>query len=115
MAEIYPLGENRIFYRTNSKEQPDEVRADLLDPDLNNHVHLPLKKVVDVDGNVIPKLYYFNPFFSTEGTYIAIFCERIEEGEWIEKATQAFSTRRLPTISEGGGFRSSPGDNVING
>lgn len=109
MAEIYPLGQNRIFYRTSPLSNPVEVTADLLDPDLNNHVHIVLEKVVDLDESIIPGLYYFEPFFSLEGTYIAIFYE-----DGVEKTSQAFSTRKIPTVSEGGGFRSFRGENVIN-
>ena len=107
MAEIYPLGKNRLFYKTSSKSLPDEVTADLIDSELNKLPNLLLKSVENVPG-----LYYFEPFFSKEGTYIVIYYEwRIGDPTPTEKTSQGFSTRRIPAESRP---RPYPGDNVIN-
>lgn len=96
MAEIYPLGENRIFYRTSTVPPPDKIEVDLLDPELNND-RIELTSVVDSKGLDISGLYYFEANFSKEGTYIAIF---YENGSDIPRASQAFSTRRIPAEGE---------------
>ena len=104
MAEIYPLGKNRIFYRTRTLPVPGIVTVNIIDPNLNNDISTELIGVDIVSG-----LFYFEATFSMEGTYVAIF---YEDGK--EKTAQAFSTRKLPAVVEGRDrFRSSPGDNVI--
>jgi len=87
MAEIYPLGKNRLFYKSASNINTGKLTVHLVDPDLiYTEVAIELIKVEGVLG-----LYYFEATFSKEGTYIAIF---YEDGR--EKISQAFSTRRIP-------------------
>lgn len=106
MAEIYPLGKNRIFYRTRTLPVPGVVIVNLIDPNLKNDISIELIGVEIVSG-----LFYFEAIFSLEGTYIAIF---YEDGK--EKIAQSFSTRKLPAVVEEiGRFRSFRGNNVING
>lgn len=112
MAEIYPLGENTIFYRTATNPEPEEVTADLLDPDLNNHVSIELTKVRDSDGYIVPGLYSFKPIFSKEGTYVAVFYEGIGEDKKFT-ISQSYSTRKIPAEGEFRIRRSSLGPNVI--
>ena len=114
MAAIYPLGTNRIFYKASPKSNldlPDKVTVDLIedniDPELINVVTIDLIAVVSV-----PTLYYFEAEFLEAGTYIAVFYEWRDEVP-VEKASQAFSTRKIPTISSGGFRPSSLGPNVI--
>lgn len=117
MAAIYPLGQNRIFYRSSFKvgiSPPFQVIVELIednpDPELIGVTEIELTNV----GPKVPGLFYFEAFFSEEGTYMAIFYEVQDEGDLrIEKATQSFSTRRIPATTIGG-FRPSLGDNVIN-
>lgn len=104
MAEIYPLGKNRIFYRPQGFVEGLTVTVDMIDPDLQ-----------DDDGVELTEfragLYYFDYYFSIEGTYIGIF---YEDGK--KRTSQAFSTRKLPArvdVTEGG-FRPFLGDNVVN-
>jgi len=109
VAEIYPLGKNRLFYKTSSKYLPDEVTADLIDSELNKLTNLLLKSVENVPG-----LYYFEPFFSKEGTYIVIYYEwRIGDPAPTEKTSQGFSTRRIPAEVEVKIRKGDRGPNVI--
>lgn len=99
MAEIYPPGVNRIFYRAKSFKEGLNVSADILDPDLNNHVSIPLIEINGVKG-----LYYLDYNFR-EGSYILYFYEN-----GVETWSQAYSIRKESSK----GFRASPGNNVIN-
>ncbi len=102
MAEIYPPGDNRIFYHIRANSDSVSVRVDLLDPDLNNHTNIELTPAAGIEG-----LYYFDYTFR-EGPYIAVYFE-IKNDIVVRKWSQAYSIRK-----ESGGFRSSPGGNVIN-
>lgn len=109
MAELYPLGWNRIFYRATGFNEPAKVTVDLLDPCLVNHVNKELTKVSDV-GDDVKGLYFFDYNFCCEGPYIAYFYEYNKEGEVIETWSQAYSIRK-ETKDGSKPFR---GDNVIN-
>jgi hypothetical protein len=98
MAEIYPPGKNRIFYRATSFKIGLTVTADIIDPDLCSDCSIALTEVVDVKG-----LYYFDYTFRV-GPYIVYFYEN-----GVETWSQAYSIRK-----DSKGFRASPGSNVIN-
>lgn len=98
MAEIYPPGINRIFYRATSFRIGLEIKANIIDPNLCSDIWMILTEITNVKG-----LYYFDFNFSV-GPYIIYFYENN-----IEKWSQAYSIRK-----ESSGFRFSLGDNVIN-
>lgn len=88
MAEIYPPGDNRIFYHIRGDSDGVTIKVDLLDPDLNNHTNI--KELIPVVG--VKGLYYFN-FTFREGSYFAVYRE-IRGGETIRKWSQAYSIRK---------------------
>lgn len=116
MAEIYPLGLNRIFYRVSpTSNPPEKITVDLIEdnPDaalirllLNN------KELIEVGA--IQGLYYFDADFPEAGTYIAVFYEWRGEDK-IEKASKAFSTRKLPVRDVTVTGSRFLGENVIGG
>lgn len=97
MAEIYPPGKNRIFYRATSFKIGLEVKADIICPELCSDGVVILTEVTGVKG-----LYYFDYVFKV-GPYIIYFYEN-----GVERWSQAYSIRK-----DSKGFR-TPGDNVIN-
>lgn len=104
MAEIYPLGKNRIFYRPQGFVEGLIVTVDMIDP------RLKLNNQNDNDDMIMliefgEGLYYFDYSFSLEGTYIGIFYENGKK-----RTSQAFSTRRIPAATKPFIFR---GDQVI--
>jgi len=103
VAEIYPLGQNRIFYRPQGFTPDLDVWVVMVDTNL---VRGEKKKLDKLDHKNELGLYYFWYTFSKEGTYVGIFYEGDKK-----VTSQAYSTRRLPTD---GGFRSFLGNNVIN-
>lgn len=86
MAEIYPIGQNRIFYRSQGFTPGLNISVEMLDPELE------MGSRDDLDETEHPGLYYFDYVFLLEGTYIGIFYEGDDR-----IASQAFSTRNLPT------------------
>ena len=102
MAEIYPLGQNRIFYRPRRFVTGLEITVEIIDPGLKNHDEIPVEELEETPG-----LYSFVYDFTKEGTYIGIF---YEGGEKV--TSQAFSTRRIPT--DGGGVRIVGSSRLIN-
>ena len=98
MAEIYPLGENRIFYRTQGFIEDLFIAVTMTDPDLITAFTIFL---TEFDGG----LYYFDYTFLKSGTYIGVFYE-----DGVKRTSQAFSTRRIPAK----GMSTFLGSNVIN-
>jgi len=94
MAEIYPLGKNRIFYRPQGFIVGLLLTVDMINPrlklDNQNSNNDKLELIEFGDG-----LYYFDYLFSLEGTYIGTFYEN-----GVKKTSQAFSTKRIPAFSE---------------
>ena len=106
MAEIYPLGQNRIFYKASKDKDGLVVTANIFDPSLEVKSHHVFTKVPETQ-----RIYSADVDFYTEGIWIAIFYEDEGEGA-VEKTVQAYNTKKFPTDT-----RSRPflGDNVING
>lgn len=89
MAELYPSGVQRIFYKA-SKSGNLNVTAKIFDPNLeieNHHIF------VKVPGTV--RIYYADVNFYTEGIWIAVFYENGDE-----KTVQAYNTKRIPVEGE---------------
>lgn len=69
MAENYPVGKNRIFYKATAFRENLVVTVDVLDPQFNKYCGIQL---VEVDG--MGGLYYFDFTFEI-GTYLMVFYE----------------------------------------
>jgi len=98
MAEIYPLGSNRIVYRSTNFAGGLGIFVDLYGPDGLRMPSVPLTELGE-------GLYYFEFTFSKLGIYTGLFYEN-----GTKRTSQNFNIRGNPD----GGFRPFRGDNVIN-
>jgi len=82
MAERYPPGHHRIFYRSTSFQEGLDVTAKLLSPDDVWNDEVTLEDV----GN---GLYKLEVWFDKEGTWVGLFFE-----DGVKKVTQNFLVMR---------------------
>jgi len=95
MAERYPPGRHRIFYRSTSFQSGLDVTVIMLGPDDVWTDEVPLEDV----GNGLYRLDYL---FNREGTWVGLFSE-----DGVKKVTQNFLVlRERPK---------NLGNNVVNG
>jgi len=102
MAELYPIGEQRIFYRATSDSDDLIVSAVIFDPSLVFSYSLTGTDFCKLKDRIYSTLFTFD----VEGIWIAIFYEN-----GVETATQAYNTKKLPAIGEFKGGNKGP--NVI--
>ena len=102
MAELYPTGEQRIFYRATSDSVDLIVTAVMFDPSLN--FSYSLDNFHRLQDRIFSALFNFN----IEGIWIAVFYEN-----GIEKATQAYNTKKIPAVGEFKPSHTGRGPNVI--
>jgi len=102
VAELYPPGIQRIFYRTN-KDEDLVVTAKLLDPNLISLYFYIFSKVPGYD-----RLYYAEVDFYMEGIWMITFYEN-----GVEKTSQAYNTKKLPAEADIKVIRRDKGPNVI--
>lgn len=118
MAQLYPIGLQRLFYKVTTADTTLAaienntliVTAKIFDPDLV------LCDSILFDHLESKSLLYFTEFeFYKEGIWIATFYEDIGDGKGpIEKAFQAYNTKKILVEGE---FKISgkyKGPNVIN-
>lgn len=103
MAELYPPGVQRIYYKATGDDDL-EVTATLLDPSLIIENHHVFSRVPGTS-----RIYYADVNFYTEGIWVAIFKEN-----GVEKVVQAYNTKKIPAEGEFR-MRGNKGPNVIGG
>lgn len=82
MAEEYPVGKNRIFYRATAFKEGLDVKVNLLCPNLDNHKDIDL---IEFEEGI----YYFDYDFRQEGVWVGVF---FENGD--KKTSQNFRIRK---------------------
>ncbi|MBE3102110.1 MAG: hypothetical protein IMZ47_07590 [Firmicutes bacterium] len=109
MAELYPCGIQRIFYRTSVREIL-AIRVKMLDPSLGDG-GIRYYSLIKVPGTLAT--YFADVNFYAEGIWIAVFYEN-----GVERTVQAYSTKKV-SITGGSttvtGNAGSRGPNVIGG
>ena len=103
MAELYPMGLQRIFYKA-SRNGNFNVEASVRSPDLSSATQYSFSKLEGTE-----RIYFSDVDFFTEGIWIAIFYENGEE-----KQVQAYNTKKLPSEVEVTFRGGSKGPSVIN-
>ena len=101
MAEEYPLGQNRIFYRSTSFREGLQIIVDLLCPNLDNHKGIELVELGE-------GIYYFDFDFTHEGVWVGVFFE-----DSVKRTSQNFRIKRKISYLRGGFIIISP-DQIIN-
>jgi len=102
VAELYPLGIQRIFYKA-SNDGNLIVTAKIFDPNLGIKNHYTFTKVLGTN-----QIYFADVDFYTEGIWIAVFYENGEE-----KAIQAYNTKKILVEGEFKLRDGNKGPNVI--
>ncbi len=101
MAEQYPPGVNRIFYKSTGFIEGLTVSVDILYPDMNDDDGIIL---IEVGGG----LYYFDYDFPSIGVYAAVFYE-----DGVKRCPQVYNIRR-ESGATGGGLVMRFGNGIIN-
>jgi len=103
MAELYPLGVQRIFYRA-SNDSDLIVKAKLYDPNFVIDEEVYFSKL---EGS--RRIYYGDVNFYVEGIWLAIFYEND-----VEVTTQVYNTKKISAAGDFT-FLGGKGPNVIGG
>jgi len=90
VAELYPPGIQRIYYKAVKDTDDLIITAKILDPNYPNSevVNLPTFEKVSEVG----RIYFTEINFYMEGIWIAVFSEND-----VETAVQAYNTKRIPS------------------
>ena len=102
MAELYGIGIQRIFYKTLAQNGL-VITAKLFDPSFQVIEYSEFVKVPGTDG-----VYFVGVDFYCEGIWMVIFYEN-----GIEKAVQAYNTKKIPS-SATAVIKGSGSGNLLN-